>query len=92
MSDWATGKVCTQLFLEMAEKGEQLNTLPRSRRIAHNTHDVFLIGLLSEGYGLATHFEPRKPLIAAYQAVLTIGRAKISTLSHTPWVKLLPFI
>lgn len=70
LSDWATGKVCAQRFLEMAEKDEQLNTLPQSRRIAHNTHDAFLASLLSEGYGLATHFEPRKPLIATYQAVL----------------------
>ncbi|PTY32036.1 hypothetical protein XAP3CFBP6996_009045 [Xanthomonas citri pv. fuscans CFBP 6996] len=76
LSDWATGKVCAQRFLEMAEKDEQLNTLPQSRRIAHNTHDVFLIGLLSAGYGLATHFEPRKPLIAPYQAVLDTWKSQ----------------
>ncbi|WP_372389044.1 hypothetical protein [Xanthomonas axonopodis] len=76
LSDWETGKVCAQRFLEMAEKDEQLNTLPQSRRIAHNTHDVFLIGLLSEGYDLATHFEPRKPLIAAYQAVLDTWKSQ----------------
>ncbi|MBO9748893.1 MULTISPECIES: hypothetical protein [Xanthomonas] len=76
LSDWVTGKVCTQRFLEMAEKDEQLNTLPQSRRIAHNTHDVFLIGLLSEGYGLATHFESRKPLTAPYQAVLDTWKSQ----------------
>ncbi|MBV6811285.1 hypothetical protein KWH19_16230 [Xanthomonas campestris pv. pennamericanum] len=70
LSDWTTGKVCAQRFLEMAEKDERLNTLPQSRRIAHDTHDVFLVGLLSEGYDLATHFEPREPLIAPYQALL----------------------
>ena len=69
LSDWETGKVCTHRFLEMAEKDEHLNTLPQSRRIARNTLDVFLIGLLSEGYGLATHFESRKPLKVPYQAV-----------------------
>ncbi|WP_115526569.1 MULTISPECIES: hypothetical protein [Xanthomonas] len=70
LSDWKTGMACAQHLLEMAEKDEQLNTLPQSRRIAHDTHDVFLIGLLSEGYDLASHFEPRKPLIAPYQALL----------------------
>ncbi|CAD0347879.1 hypothetical protein [Xanthomonas hortorum] len=70
LSYWDAGNICTQRFLEMAEKDERLNTLPQSRRIAHNTHDVFLIALLSEAYGLSTTFEPRKPLIAAYQGVL----------------------
>jgi hypothetical protein len=76
LSDWRTGKVCAQRFLEMAEKDKQLNTLPQSRRIAHNTHDVFLIELLSAGYGLATHVEPRKPLIAAYQTVLDTWKSQ----------------
>ncbi|MET0611912.1 MAG: hypothetical protein ABWZ39_11680 [Pseudomonas caspiana] len=67
---WDTGKVSAQRFLEMAEKDTRLNLLPQSRRIAHNTHDVFLTFLFCDAYALLTRFEPRKPLIATYQGLL----------------------
>ncbi|GFM81386.1 hypothetical protein PSCICN_20780 [Pseudomonas cichorii] len=70
LSRWDTGKISAQRFLEMAEKDARLNLLPQSRRIAHNTHDVFLTFLFCDAYALSTRFEPRKPLIAAYQGLL----------------------
>ncbi|MDG6399340.1 hypothetical protein QCD79_04985 [Pseudomonas quasicaspiana] len=70
LSQWDTGKISAQRFLEMAEKDARLNLFPQSRRIAHNTHDVFLTFLFCDAYALSTLFEPRKPLIAAYQGLL----------------------
>lgn len=70
LSHWDTGKISAQRFLEMAEKDARLNLLPQSRRIAHNTHDVFLTFLFCDAYALSTLFEPRKPLITVYQELL----------------------
>jgi len=70
LGDWATGRTCIQRYVEMAQKDEQLNTHAQSRRIAHNTHDVFLLELLPQAYGIATDVVPRKPLNEAYQNLL----------------------
>jgi hypothetical protein len=70
LSHWDTGKISAQRFLEMAEKDARLNLFPQSRRIAHNTHDVFLTFLFCDAYALSTLFEPRKPLIPVYQELL----------------------
>lgn len=46
LSWWNTAEICAQLFIEMAEKDQRLNTLHEMRRIQHSTSDAFLIGLL----------------------------------------------
>ncbi|WP_407315392.1 hypothetical protein [Pseudomonas sp. nanlin1] len=78
---WDRGKVSAQRFVEMAEKDTRLNLLPESRRIAHNTHDVFLTFLFCDAYALSTRFEPRKPLINAYRGCWITGGPP----TKTPW-------
>ena len=70
LSWWNEAAVCAERFLQMAEKDQRINTLVESRRIKRNTNDVFLAYLFSQGFGIATAFTPRKPLIPHYQALL----------------------
>ena len=38
------------------------------------TNDAFLIGLLSQAYGISTHYEPAKPIIEPYRRLLEVWR------------------
>jgi hypothetical protein len=75
LSCWASASACASCFLEMAEKDQRLNTLPQSRRIAHNTNDVFLIELFSNGLGIATSYRSTVPLVPAYQRLIAAWRS-----------------
>ncbi|MCI2261480.1 hypothetical protein [Xanthomonas indica] len=70
LSWWEEARICSQRFLEMAEKDQRINTLPQSRRLAEGTNDAFLALLFSDAFGIPTDFAPQKPVIAAYRSLL----------------------
>lgn len=70
LSWWDQASTCAQLYIEMAEKDQRINTMPEMRKIKNNTSDVFAVGLFSTEFKIATNFEPLNPLIPEYQAVL----------------------
>jgi len=74
LSHWDLAAVCARRYLEMAEKDQRINTFPGSRRIAHNTSDVFLVSLFSDGLHLPTEYRSTVPLVPAYQSVLDCWR------------------
>lgn len=76
LSKWNLSRICAQRFIEMAEKDERVNQPPATRRINHDTNDVFLIGLFSQAFDIATSFQSRKPLIAPYQQLLDAWRTQ----------------
>ncbi|MFA0922563.1 hypothetical protein [Xanthomonas fragariae] len=70
LSWWDNAETCAQLFIEMAEKDQRLNTLHEMRRIKHGTSDAFLVGLFSQAFKMETDFVAPVELIPEYQAVL----------------------
>lgn len=70
LSWWEEASTCAQLFIEMAEKDQRINTMPEMRKIRNNTSDVFAIRLFSKEFRIATNFEPLNPLIPEYRAAL----------------------
>ncbi|WDM66105.1 MULTISPECIES: hypothetical protein [Xanthomonas] len=70
LSWWDSAETCAQLFIEMAEKDQRLNTLHEMRRIMHGSSDAFLIGLFSQAFGMQTDFVAPVELIPEYQALL----------------------
>jgi hypothetical protein len=56
LSWWSTTEISAQLFIEIAEKDQRLNTLHEMRRIQHSTSDAFLIGLFSQALQDANRF------------------------------------
>ncbi|MBO9834406.1 hypothetical protein [Xanthomonas phaseoli] len=76
LSWWEIAKVGAQRYLEMAEKDQKINKPPQSRRIAHNTHDVFLINLFCHGFGLSSSYHSITPVVPAYQSVLDAWRSE----------------
>ncbi len=70
LSWWDEASTCAHLFIEMAEKDQRINMMHEMRKINNNTSDVFAIRLFSIELKIATNFEPIKPLIPEYQAVL----------------------
>jgi hypothetical protein len=70
LSYWDKASTCAQLYIEMTEKDQRINTMPEMRKIKNNTSDVFAIRLLSTEFKTPTNFEPLNPLIPEYRAVL----------------------
>ena len=79
LSQWELGEVCAERFLQMAEKDQRVNQPPATRRVNHNTNDVFLIGLFSQAFDRPTTFTPRLPLIEPYQQLLDVWRTADET-------------
>ncbi|PPU70464.1 hypothetical protein XcuCFBP2542_18760 [Xanthomonas cucurbitae] len=70
LSWWQSAETCAQLFIEMAEKDQRVNTLHEMRRIKHGSSDAFLIGLFSQAFGMQTNFVAPVELIPEYQTLL----------------------
>lgn len=70
ISWWDQASTCAQLFLEMAEKDQVINTTPGMRRIKRGTSDVYLLSIFSAEFKIPTIFVPPSMLIPPYQAVL----------------------
>ncbi|WOB49155.1 hypothetical protein NYR97_18345 [Xanthomonas hydrangeae] len=70
LSWWDQASTCAQLFIEMAEKDQAINTMPEMRRIKNGTSDAFLVALFSTEFNTPTSFVPLTPLIPEYRAVL----------------------
>lgn len=70
LSWWDDASTCAQLYIEMAEKDQRINTMPEMRRIKHATSDAFAVELFSTEFNIPTSFVPLSPLIPEYRAVL----------------------
>lgn len=70
LSWWDQASTCAQLYIEMAEKDQRLNTMAQMRKIKNATSDVFAVEFFSTQFNIPTRFEPLKPLIPEYRAVL----------------------
>lgn len=70
LSWWDQASTCAQLFIEMAEKDQAINTTPGMRRIKHGTSDAYLLSVFSTQFKAPTSFVPPSALIPQYQAVL----------------------
>lgn len=70
LSWWDQAGTCAQLFIEMAEKDQAINTTPGMRRIKHGTSDAYLLSIFSAEFKIPTIFVPPSVLVPQYQAVL----------------------
>jgi hypothetical protein len=70
LSWWDQASTCAQLYIEMAEKDQRINTMPAMRKVKNSTSDVFANELFSTVFKIPTNFEPLNPLIPEYRAVL----------------------
>ncbi|APO91883.1 hypothetical protein [Xanthomonas euvesicatoria] len=84
LSWWGQASTCAQLYIEMAEKDQRINTMPEMRKVKNATSDVFAVELFSTHFNIPTYFKPLKPLIPEYQAVLdawnTVDEVKFQAL------------
>ncbi|WP_416057810.1 hypothetical protein [Stenotrophomonas maltophilia] len=72
LSWWDEASTCAQLYIEMAEKDQRINTMPAMRKIKNSTSDVFALELMSKEFGIPTNFSPLNPLIPEYRSVLDV--------------------
>lgn len=75
LSDWLRGNVCASALISLGEKDMLLN-IPemREKGWGKGTNDAFLIYLLSDAYGITTHYEPTNPLVEPYSRLLNSWR------------------
>jgi hypothetical protein len=75
LSDWALGRQCAFYLIQVAHKDMRINVpVIRKEGWGKGTNDAFLIGLLSQAYGISTHYEPAKPIIEPYRRLLEVWR------------------
>ena len=75
LSDWALGRQCAFYLVQVAHKDMRINVpVIRKEGWGKGTNDAFLIGLLSQAYGISTHYEPAKPIIEPYRRLLEVWR------------------
>ncbi|WP_313439747.1 hypothetical protein [Stenotrophomonas sp.] len=67
---WEEASTCAQLYIEMAEKDQRINTLLAMRKIKNATTDVFALALFSKESEMPTGVVPLNPLIPEYRSVL----------------------
>lgn len=70
LSWWEEASTCAQLYIEMAEKDQRINTLLAMRKIKNATSDVVALALFSKEFEMPTGFLPLNPLIPEYRSVL----------------------
>ena len=76
LSDWALGRQCAFYLILVAHKDMRIN-VPEIRKDGwgKGTNDAFLIYLLSQAYGIPTHYEPAKPIVEPYCRLLEMWRS-----------------
>ena len=75
-SDWSQGAVCAARYLHMVDQDQRLAGTSSERQIALGTVDAFLVMLLSQAFDITTSFQPVKPMIAEYSALLEAWRSE----------------
>ena len=76
LSDWALGRQCAYYLIQIAHKDMRINVpVIRKEGWGKGTNDAFLIDLLSQAYGIPTHYEPAKAMIEPYRHLLEVWRS-----------------
>lgn len=71
MSLWNDARSCTELLIRIAHKDQALNSQEwRKDGWGKGTNDSFLIQLLSQAFGIETHYAPASSMLPEYQALL----------------------
>lgn len=75
LSDWTLGRLCAYYLIQVAHKDMRMN-VPEIRKEGwgKGTNDAFLIALLSQAYGIETHYASAKPMIEVYRRLLEVWR------------------
>jgi hypothetical protein len=80
LSDWALGRQCAFYLIQIAHKDMRINVpVIRKEGWGKGTNDAFLIELLSQAYGISTHYEPVKSIIEPYRRLLEVWRTTDNT-------------
>jgi hypothetical protein len=77
LSQWNLGKISAEQLIAIAHKDQAIN-VPQIRKDGwgKGTSDAFVIALLSQAYGIATHYASVAPLVTPYQRLLDMWRTK----------------
>ncbi len=75
LSDWTFGRLCAYYLIQVAHKDMRINVpVIRKEGWGKGTNDAFLIALLSQAYGIETHYASAKPMIEVYRRLLEVWR------------------
>lgn len=73
LSDWTFGRLCAYYLIQVAHKDMRMNVpVIRKEGWGKGTNDAFLIALLSQAYGIETHYASAKPMIEVYRRLLEV--------------------
>ena len=76
LSDWERARLCAYYLIQVAHKDMRLKApVIRKEGWGKGTNDAFLIGLLSQAYGIPTHYTPAKPMIDVYRRLLDVWKS-----------------
>ncbi|MBL8264209.1 MAG: hypothetical protein JNM58_17495 [Xanthomonadaceae bacterium] len=76
LSDWTFGRLCAYYLIQVAHKDMRMNVpVIRKEGWGKGTNDAFLIALLSQVYGIETHYASAKPMIEVYRRLLEVWRS-----------------
>lgn len=76
LSDWTFGRLCAYYLIQVAHKDMRMNVpVIRKEGWGKGTNDAFLIALLSQAYGIETHYASAKPMIEVYRRLLEVWRS-----------------
>ncbi len=73
LSDWAHGSLCAYYLIQLAHKDMRINHPSiRKEGWGKGTNDAFLVSLLSQAYGIKTHYESVNPMVEPYRQLLEV--------------------
>jgi hypothetical protein len=73
LSDWEHGALSAYYLIQLAHKDMRINhPLIRKEGWGKGTNDAFLVSLLSQAYGIPTHYESVNPMVKPYRQLLDV--------------------